>query len=255
MKLWLRQLAARAGVVAASRRFASQRAFFEARLDPRSPVGLRLSLSVLLVIGATWLFGGVAEDVVTGDPLVDVDMAIALWFRAHATPGLTRWMLLVTNAHGTVGISILGVAFALYLLWRKDAYWLLALAAVLPGGVLVNLLLKQVFRRARPSLDDPLLHLATYSFPSGHATAATLFYGVLAAYLAARMPTWRTRLLPLAGAVFLVAVVGLTRVYLGVHYFSDVVAAAAWSSAWIIMWLVAVDALCRRNELQRPPRA
>lgn len=112
----------------------------------------------------------------------------------------------------------------------------------------MNLLLKQIFRRDRPSLDDPLLSLATYGFPSGHVTGATLFYGVLAAYLASGLSTWRRQLPIFLGAGFLVMVAGLTRIYLGVHYFSDVVAAAAWSVAWLVMWLVVVDAMCRSVE-------
>lgn len=239
----------RSRVVAAYRRFAPQISFVRARLDPDSRTGLRLTLSALLFIGATWLFGGIAEDVVTGDPLVEVDRQIANWFHARATPGLTRWMLIVTDAYGITAIGVLGLMFGLYLLWRRSWYWLLTLAIVLPGGMLLNLLLKQIFRRDRPSLDDPLLSLATYGFPSGHVRGATLFYGVLAAYLASGLSTWRRRLHIFLGAGFLVIVAGITRIYLGVHYFSDVVAAAAWSIAWLVMWLVAVDAMCRTVEL------
>ena len=249
MQQWLKNLL-RPRFAAACRRFAPQIDFCKARLDPDSHLGRRLTLSVLLFIGATWLFGGVAEDVVTGDPLVDVDLLITQWFHAHATPGLTRWMLLITNAHGIAAISIMGLAFGLYLSLRRHWYWLLTLAIVLPGGVLVNLLLKQIFRRDRPSFDEPLLSLVTYSFPSGHVTGTTLFYGVLAAYLAFRLPTWRGRFYVIAGASLMVMLVGVTRIYLGVHYFSDVVAAAAWSTAWLVMWLVAVDAL--RRARQRP---
>ena len=238
----------RSSVVDAGRRFAPQIDFVRARLARDSRLGLRLTLSVLLFIGATWLFGGIAEDVVTGDPLVEVDRQIAHWFHAHATPGLTRWMLIVTDAYGITAIGVLGLIFGLYLWWRRSWYRLLTLAIVLPGGMVMNLLLKQIFRRDRPSLDDPLLSLATYGFPSGHVTGATLFYGVLAAYLASGLSTWRRQLPIFLGAGFLVMVAGLTRIYLGVHYFSDVVAAAAWSVAWLVMWLVAVDTMFRSVE-------
>ena len=248
MQQWLKNHLRRRYATACLR-YAPQIDFVRARLDRDSYLGLRLTLSVLLFIGATWLFGGVAEDVVTGDPLVDVDLLISQWFHAHATPGFTRWMLILTNAHGLTAISVLGLAFGLYLLWRRNWYWLLTLAIVLPCGMLLNLLLKQIFRRDRPSLDDPLLTLATYSFPSGHVTGATLFYGVLAAYLAFRLPTWRGRLYVVAGASLMIILVGITRIYLGVHYFSDVVAAAAWSTAWLVMWLVAVDAMRRAKVL------
>lgn len=251
---WLKRQLASLPVTAAMRRFAPQLAFVRARLSRHSNVGLRLTLSVLLFIGATWLFAGVAEDVVTGDPLVDVDQAITRWFQAHATVGLSRWMQLVTDAHGTGPISALGLAFALYLAWRRDGYWLLTFVLVLPGGMLFNLLLKQIFHRRRPILDEPLLSLASYSFPSGHVTGATLFYGVVAAFLAARTPDPGRRLALFAAACFMVVFVGTTRIYLGVHYFSDVVAAAAWSTAWLVLWLVAVDARRRVARSRRPQR-
>lgn len=233
-------------VVDARRRFAPQIALFRARLSRDNPAGLRLTLNVLLFIGAIWLFADIAEDVVTRDPLVQMDQWIALWFHAHSTPALTQWMEIVTDAHGTAAISVLGVGFAAYLSWRRNWYWLLTLIVVLPGGMLLNLLLKQMFHRDRPSFDDPLLSLASYSFPSGHVAGATLFYGLLAAFIASRLSTWRGRLLPFVVASALVTAVGVTRMYLGAHFLSDVVAAAAWCIAWLVMWSVVVDWLRRR---------
>lgn len=240
-------------ISAACRRFAPQIDFMRARLSRDSHLGLRLTWSVLLFIGATWLFAGIAEDVVTGDPLVEVDQLISQWFHAHSTPGLTGWMLIITNAHDVTAISVMGLLFGLYLAWRRNWYWLFTLAIVLPGGMLLNLLLKQIFRRDRPSMDDPLLSLVSYSFPSGHVTGATLFYGVLAAFIASGLPTWRRQLPVVVATGSLVILVGVTRVYLGVHYFSDVVAAAAWSTAWLVMWLIAVDAMRRRHYFKEQP--
>lgn len=217
-----------------------------ARLARRSDTGLRLTLSVALFVGAVWLFAGVAEDVVTGDPLVAVDHAISRWLHAHATTGVTLWMRWITDAHGAGPISALGLLFALLLAWRRQGYWLLTLVIVLPGGMLGNVLLKQIFQRGRPAFDEPLLSLAGYGFPSGHVTGATLFYGLLAAYLAARTPDIGRRLKLLALALFMVALVGTTRIYLGAHYFSDVVAAAAWGTAWLVLCGVAVDTWRRR---------
>jgi membrane-associated phospholipid phosphatase len=93
--------------------------------------------------------------------------------------------------------------------------------------MLINVLLKGVFLRDRPSFSDPILTLAGYSFPSGHVAGATLFYGVLAAFLASNVRTWRSRVLIVLAACVLVILVGITRIYLGLHHLSDVVAAAA----------------------------
>ena len=233
------------------RRFAPQLDFVRARLSRKSEGGLRLTLSVLLFIGATWLFAGVAEDVVTGDPLVTVDGVITHWFQRHSAAGVTRWMMLVTDAHDVVPISALSLAFALYLGWRREGYWLLALVLVLPGGMSLNLLLKQIFQRGRPILDEPLLGIASYSFPSGHVTAATLLYGVLAVFLARQTPEVGRRVTLYAMAGLMVLLVAITRVYLGAHYFSDVVAAAAWGTAWVVLCVVLVGELRRRSALRR----
>ncbi len=114
--------------------------------------------------------------------------------------------------------------------------------------MLVNVLLKHVFLRDRPTLSDHILTLASYSFPSGHVAAATLFYGVLAVFLASNIRTLRWRALIVTAAGALVILVGITRIYLGVHYFSDVVAAAAASTAWLVLCLLAIDALRRRRQ-------
>jgi len=116
-----------------------------------------------------------------------------------------------------------------------------------PGGMLLNVALKHAFRRIRPSFDDPLLSLVTYSFPSGHTAAATVFYGLLACYLVRRTQAWRVRVLIVAGAVAMVMLVALSRMYLGVHYLSDVLAAAAEGAAWLAICVTAVSTLHRRR--------
>lgn len=244
---WLKQRLPPPSVAPWLRHLAPPLNFLRARLARNSDVGLRLTMSALLFIGATWLFAGVAEDVVTEDPLVAVDQVITQWFQRHSAAGVSRCMLLVTNAHDVRPIAAVGLAFAIFLAWRRYWYWLLTLVLVLPGGMVFNLLLKQVFQRGRPILDEPLLGLASYSFPSGHVTAATLLYGVLAAFLATRTPHMGTRVALYTTACFMVILVATTRVYLGAHYFSDVVAAAAWSTAWVVLCVVLVAAQRRRR--------
>ncbi|MEP7182633.1 MAG: bifunctional DedA family/phosphatase PAP2 family protein [Betaproteobacteria bacterium] len=234
-------------IVAVRRRFAPQIAFIQARLSPTGYFGLHLTLGALILIGAGWLFGGIAQDVVAGDPLTLVDAHVAAWFHAHAVPSLTLSMLFISNLHGILGISILTFLLALFLIWKHDWYWLLALALVVPGGTLLNVLMKHAFGRARPSFGDPILTLATYSFPSGHVAAATLFYGLLTAFLIPRISEWRWRVLAVLSAFLIVALVGLSRVYLGVHYLSDVLAAFAEGVAWLALCLTALLTLRRRR--------
>lgn len=122
-------------------------------------------------------------------------------------------------------------------------------AFVVPGGMLLNVLTKFIFQRARPSFIDPILTLDSYSFPSGHVSAATLFYGVLAAFLVMRIAPLRGRVLIALTAIFLVTLVALTRIYLGAHYLSDVLAAFAQSVAWTALCLTALHTLQHRRNL------
>lgn len=183
------------------------------------------------------------------NPLSEVDAQISLWFHAQATPALTEGMLFVTQLHGTLGISLLALVLAGVLYVRKEGYWLLTLAVVLPAGMLINVLLKNLFMRARPSFNDSILTLTSYSFPSGHVAGSTMFYGVLAAFLCSGIPSWRGRMFVASAACAMVALVAVTRLYLGVHYFSDVVGAAAWSTAWLALCLHGVNTLKRRRRL------
>lgn len=228
-------------------RLALFKGFIKARLSPESYLGLHLTLGVLTLIGAAWLFGSIAEDVVTKDEITILDVQIANWFNAHAVPQLTTVMLAVTHMHGVAGISIATFLFALYLARKKSWYWLLALAITVPGGMLLNTAMKFAFHRARPSFDNPLLTLATYSFPSGHAAGTTLFYGILAAYLVARIRSWHARSAIAVCAALLVAAVAFSRVYLGVHYLSDVLAGCAEAIAWLAICLTAVGGMRHRR--------
>jgi len=116
---------------------------------------------------------------------------------------------------------------------RKSGYWLGRLALSVPGGVLLNESLKYVFHRSRPALEHPLIELPSYSFPSGHALGATVFYGFAAvllwSYVAPKV--WRVVIGTAIAAVILM--VGFSRVYLGAHYPTDVLAGFLEGVAWL----------------------
>lgn len=193
------------------------------------------------------IFFMLAVDVSTHTDLVLLDAKVAAWLHAHATNETAAFLYAVTTLHSTVGTTLMAVAFGI-VLWRlRERYWLLTLALAMGGGMALNLLLKQAYARARPHFDDPWVTLHSYSFPSGHTAAATLLYGVMAAFLVAHFYDWRQRAACLTGAFLAVALVAFSRMYLGAHYLSDIVAATCSSVVWLVLCLSAVHSLVRRR--------
>ncbi len=215
--------------------------------SPTRAAGLELTLGIAALLGASILFAMLAEEVFTGDLIVTLDRRVAVWLHVHSLPAVTTTMLAVTRMHSASGVTVLTLAFAGWLAWKRHRDWLLALLLVVPGGMAVNVLMKHAFHRARPIFEEPFLTPSWYSFPSGHTAGALLFYGVLAAFAMTHVATWRSRAWCAAAALAMVSLVGFSRVYLGVHYLSDVVGAALGSSAWLVFGLTVVNTLNRRR--------
>ena len=220
-------------------------------MDLRKPHPHSLSPRALALVGwsafalAGALFFAIAWNVTASTSLVTLDVFVATWLHAHAAPAFTWLMLAVTHLNSTVAVTLWSVAFAVVLARRRERYWILTLALSVGGAMLLNLLLKGAYERLRPHFDDPLVTLGTYSFPSGHTTAAVAFYGVMAAFLVSRFYDTRRRVACVAGAVAAVALVAFSRMYLGAHYLSDVLAAVCSSTAWLVLCLAGGHALVR----------
>ncbi|MGH8854562.1 MAG: phosphatase PAP2 family protein, partial [Telluria sp.] len=172
--------------------------FAAARFSPEGEFGLHLTLGVAMLLLATAAFAHMAGAVVAGAPITLLDVELANWLHAHARAngGLRQVLMAVTHVHSTPGILALALVAGVWLYRRGQCYWIVALASAVPGGLVLNVLLKHVFERARPHFSEPLLELSTYSFPSGHAMAATVLYGFIACYAARHAQSWTGRVLP-----------------------------------------------------------
>jgi len=222
-------------------------------VDLRKPHPHSLSPRGLAVAGwsafalAGCLFLAIAWNVTASTSLVALDARVAQWLHAHATPAFTAFMLAVTHLNSTLAVTLWSVAFAVVLVRLRERYWIFTLALSVGGAMLLNLLLKGAYERLRPHFDDPLVTLGTYSFPSGHTTAAVAFYGVLAAFLVSRFYDRRLRAAIATGAIAMIALVAFSRLYLGAHYLSDVLAAVCSSTAWLVLCLSGGHALARKK--------
>jgi undecaprenyl-diphosphatase len=168
------------------------------------------------------------------------DVRFVRWVHGHAPGSLVDAMRGLTYlGSGAVLVPLVLVA-ALVLVRRGRPWAAVFVVAALVASEALDQGLKASFRRARPQLDNPFERLTTYSFPSGHAFAATATYGALALVLASRLPRRRGALV-VGAAALLVAIVAASRVVLGVHYLLDVLAGIAGGVALLSALLLLLD--------------
>lgn len=207
---------------------------------PISQAARGTALTLTLLVVAAVLFGVIANDVVQGGPLSLLDVRIAAWLHAHSSGALTNTMFIITQLHSTFAIAGLATVAACLAAWRRRWGRMAMISVVVGGGLLLNVLLKHAFHRARPTFDDPILTLDTFSFPSGHVAGSTVFYALGVCWVFAQTTQLRWRLLAMLGAAMMVALVAFSRMALGVHYLSDVTAAFAEGVFWVTLCVAAM---------------
>lgn len=222
-------------------------------LGGREPVFL---ISMLIVVAATWGLVKITGEVLEGDTQAfDEWMIHALRQPGDsATPIGPKWLHeLGRDATAFGGVAAL-VGFTLvvagYLLLDGKARMTIFLLIATSGGLILSLGLKQFFARPRPSIVPHLSHVYTSSFPSGHAMLSAVVYLTLGALLAAATPQIRLKIYVLVVASLLSVLVGVSRVYLGVHYPTDVLAGWLAGLVWALLsWHVA-HALQRTHQVE-----
>jgi membrane protein DedA with SNARE-associated domain/membrane-associated phospholipid phosphatase len=230
-------------------RYDTQLRWLLRRLTLGQYLGLHLTVGLLAAAGGLWLFGGLAEDVLTGDPIVHFDRVLDAYLHARATPPLTTFFLIVTALGSIETIVLLGVVVAAFFAWRRRWLFLGSWLAAVAGSAVLNHLLKGLFERPRPYFEHPLLIETSYSFPSGHAMESFVVYGMLAYFVILTLRSWESRVAVVFGAALLVVLIGFSRMYLGVHYLSDVLAGYAAGGVWLSALITGVETIRRgKNE-------
>jgi membrane-associated phospholipid phosphatase len=213
---------------------------------------LYLIAGIIVFATMTLAVWQISQSIRDGEPLTMADARLSSWLHTHHTPPMTTAMFAITALGSTQVVSLVAAAFGIYFISRRRFYWLAAFISTVFGGMLLNRLLKYAFHRPRPFLDNPLLTLTGYSFPSGHTMMATVLSGVVAAYFFANTKDWRQRIPIILSATLVTALVGFSRIYLGAHYLSDVLGAMAEGLAWLSLSLTVVYSVWQwRTHLQR----
>jgi undecaprenyl-diphosphatase len=184
--------------------------------------------------------------VAVGNPFAGADRGIAFWFHSH----LNRTFVSVLRVFSEFGASesIGVILFCLVLFFMFKRWWpsLVTLMVAVPGGMLLNEWLKVLVHRHRPFVDGWFVDWSGYSFASGHTIGATLLYGQLALFVVPAIKSPRWRALTLATAALFILLVGFSRIALGAHYLTDVMAAILFGIVWLTLCLFAGKPLRRR---------
>lgn len=205
-------------------------------------LGIFLIGGLIVAAIGTAIFVELADHVKAGTTQT-FDESVIRWLGAHHSPALDAVMIEVTAlGTGTVVLMVVTVA-ALFLVLTQHKYSALLLLASTLGGIALNGVLKLGFDRPRPSIFVPVVHTVSSSFPSGHAMSAAIVYSTVA-YLAARLHKrlW-ARGLVMTAALLVVALISFSRMYLGVHYPSDVIAGVVIGLAWAAFCMATLEAI------------
>jgi membrane-associated phospholipid phosphatase len=211
--------------------------------------GLPLLGALLVLAASLWAFGAITEDLLEDD--TGNDERLAEWLHGRATEPFTDLFRSITWL-GNFATLLVITLVAVGIFWRRrertDAAFV-ALAFL--GAQVLSTGMKLGFRRERPFFPDPLSTESTYSFPSGHSLVSLAVYGSIALVLAGRLRSTAERVLLLCTAGTLVAAIGFSRLYLGVHFLSDVLAGYAAGTAWLALLYLALEARSRYTSRYR----
>ena len=213
-------------------------------------LGVVLLAGILVAVVGVGAFAWMAAHVQRGATQA-FDVGVLQWLGAHRSPFVDEAMLEITFlGTGLVVLVIVGVAaLFLYLTQHRDSAWLLLASTA--GGIILNNILKLGFARPRPTVLEWQAHAVSSSFPSGHAMSAAVVYGTVA-YLAARLQRRRwARVTTMLVAAVMIFLICLSRLYLGVHYPSDVIAGVFVGLSWAAFCMVTLEGI-QKFAVRRP---
>lgn len=219
---------------------------------------LLLLIVALIPVFGVWAFLELADEVVQGETQKVDEWVLRLMRspRDPADPIGPPWIEEVgrdVTALGGTAVLMLMIAFVAGFLWlRRQYHALVLLMAASLGGVILSNVLKIFYERPRPDVVPHLSYVLTASFPSGHSMMATVVYLTLGALLARFVHETKYRIYFIAVALFLALLVGVSRIYMGVHYPTDVLAGWTAGLIWAVLCWLAAYWLQRRGTVERP---
>jgi len=207
--------------------------FLQKRLNRDSFYGLPLTLLSLALLYALSLFGGIIEDIINSDIIVSADIRVAKLLEIFRNTELTKFFFWITLLGKWQVVLIFTIATVLILWLYKKRSYIIPLSLCITGSEIFTSAGKFIFHRARP--DVAIYPENSFSFPSGHATIAIAFYGFLAYMLIKNSRLWKRKINIFFASFILIILIGFSRLYLGVHYVSDVWGGYLAGAIWLII--------------------
>jgi undecaprenyl-diphosphatase len=205
-----------------------------ARLHPKAYLGAYGLAGALVTIALLWLFLAIADEIPERGTLVRMDYAVARWLEGHGTEMGETIFFWVSYLGAPVLIASLLIAL-IYFARRRDWPAVITIAVASGGGVILSNVLKLVFHRGRPETATEFITRHSWSFPSGHAMNSMVGYGLLAVLALDHTTNRRARIAIVVVAATLIGAIGFSRLYLGVHYLSDVTGGWIAGAAWLLV--------------------
>jgi membrane-associated phospholipid phosphatase len=221
--------------------------FLGAHLSPTNYLGLHLTIGLLLSLAALGLFASLADELVEQETLIQFDLALATALHENATPAQVAVFKEITKLGNVSVVATVGLVVSLVLLIRRRWLLLASWVITLVGGTLLNLVLKAHFQRVRPEFADPFVNESGWSFPSGHAMMSLITYG-MGAYLLMLALNRPLKQVVVVVTVILVLLIGFSRLYIGAHYFSDVLAGYTAGALWLAVTISGTEVARRRQK-------
>lgn len=205
------------------------------------------------VINAVFLFERPTAILGLANPLQSIDRGIATWFHDRLTPAFVSVLHTLTEFGSGEWIGVVLFALVLFFVWKRWWPSLVMLIIAVPGGMLLNEWLKLAVHRGRPFVEGAFVDWSGYSFASGHTIGATLLYGQLLLFVLPSLKGRQLRSLCIFSAASLVLVVGFTRIALGAHFLTDVLAAIFFGIIWLMLCTVLGKSVRRRTVASAVP--
>ncbi|MES2315808.1 MAG: phosphatase PAP2 family protein [Patescibacteria group bacterium] len=204
------------------------------RLERKVFTGLPLTIFVTVFLILLGTFLGITDSIVNSLPMVKLDASFAHFLFQIRTPSLAKAFYVITNFADQITIAVIMIISLGYLFWKKELAYLYALLLTFIGTEGSVFLIKIFINRDRPGADIAYYLETSKSFPSGHSAIAMAIFGFITNYVLHHIASYKNKSLVIFAGSILIALIGFSRLYLGVHFLSDVIGGFLIGGLWLV---------------------